>query len=54
MASDKYLLRLEHQFEIDEAPWNNVANVSLVVCFRVVCYTFMSNYPINRKLVLHG
>ena len=26
-----FLLRLEHQFEVSEAPWNHSANVSLAV-----------------------
>ena len=31
LGSGNYLLRLEHQFEIDEAPWNEAVNVSLAV-----------------------
>lgn len=27
------LLRLEHQFEVDEAPWDKQASVSLAVCY---------------------
>ena len=31
-----FLLRLEHQFELDEAPWNEAVNVSLAVsCFKI-------------------
>ena len=31
LGGGSYLLRLEHQFEIDEAPWNDAVNVSLAV-----------------------
>ena len=31
LGDGKYLLRLEHQFEMDEAPWNEPATMSLSV-----------------------
>ena len=31
LGSGSYLLRLEHQFEIDEAPWNKPVTLSLAV-----------------------
>ena len=31
LGSGSYLLRLEHQFEADEAPWNESVTLSLAV-----------------------
>ena len=39
MAEGKYLLRLEHQFEVGEEPWDNTVSVSLAVSF-FVCLFF--------------
>ena len=31
LGGGSYLLRLEHQFEVDEAPWNEAVTISLAV-----------------------
>ena len=31
LGGGSYLLRLEHQFEMDEAPWNEAVTISLAV-----------------------
>ena len=47
LGGGRYLLRLEHQFEIDEAPWNKPVTLSLAVS----CYG--SSHMLYIIIIIH-
>ena len=51
LGANKYLIRLEHQFEMDEVPWNEPATLSLSVSVTEITLSFFA-HVVGARLLL--